>query len=126
MRVRARCGTTLPAIAALALAGCAAPPAPDLPREVRAKALPPYQVHEECLAMAEGEAIDWRFASSAPVHFNIHYHEGKVVIMPVTLDDVRSERGTFVALTAQDYCLAWEAGARAASIDYAIERGRGR
>lgn len=117
----------LAALAALALpfVGCAAPPiVPGEPKEVRAHPLPPYQIHEECLSMKEGDELRWRFSASAPLSFDIHYHEGKAVIMPVTLDRVTAESGTFVALVDQDYCLMWEAGPKGTPVDYRIELRR--
>lgn len=80
----------------------------------------PYAIHETCLELAAGERIDWRFESDGPVQFNIHYHDGPSVVMPVSRDASTGDSGIFVALTAQDYCAMWEAGAGGAVVDYRV------
>jgi len=72
------------------------------------------------------DRLVYRFTAQRPVAFNIHYHEGKTVIMPVTRDDVTTDDGTFRPLIAQDYCLMWEAGREGAILDYRILLNRGR
>jgi len=116
------------AAAALALAACATPPGlePGRPREVLAHPLPPYQSHEECVALALGDRLQYRFGSTAPLAFNIHYHEGRAVVMPVTRERVSADEGTFAPLVAQEYCLMWEAGAEGTTIDYTLRLTRGR
>lgn len=111
----------------LGLAGCAATPAiePGRPLEVRAHPLPPYEVHEECASLRPGDRLHYRFESTAPLAFNIHFHEGRAVVMPVTRDRATSDEGTFVPLAARDYCLMWEAGAEGTTIDYAVRLTRG-
>lgn len=111
----------------LALAGCAAAPAiePGKPLEVRAHPLPPYEVHEECASLRPGDRLHYRFESKAPLAFNIHYHEGKAVVMPVTRERATADEGTFVPLAAHVYCLMWEAGAEGTTIDYAVRLTRG-
>jgi len=111
----------------LGLAGCAATPAiePGKPLEVRAHPLPPYEVHEECASLRPGDRLHYRFESTAPLAFNIHYHEGKAVVMPVTRERVSADEGTFAPLAAQEYCLMWEAGAEGTTIDYAVRLTRG-
>jgi hypothetical protein len=113
--------------ALLALASCVAVPAidPGRPLEVRAHPLPPYQVHEECASLRHGDRLHYRFESTAPLAFNIHFHEGKAVVMPVTRERVTADEGTFVPLVAQEYCLMWEAGAQGTTIDYAVRLSRG-
>jgi len=106
--------------AALALCGCAAPISNDNPKAVRAHPIPAYQIHEECLRLEPGDRIEYGFESSAPVDFNIHYQEGKAVVMPVVRDKSREDAGFYAAQIAQDYCLMWEAGPVGAMIDYRI------
>lgn len=115
------------AAAVLGLAGCAATPAiePGKPLEVRAHPLPPYEVHEECASLRPGDRLHYRFESTAPLAFNIHFHEGRAVVMPVTRDRATADEGTFVPLAARDYCLMWEAGAEGTTIDYAVRLTRG-
>jgi hypothetical protein len=113
---------------ALPLAACAAQPTivPGKVREVKAHPLPAYQMHEECANLLPGDRLEYSFDAEAPLHFNIHYHEGKAVIMPLTRDNVKSDRGEFRVLLAQEYCLMWEAGRTGTPLDYRVRLIRGK
>jgi hypothetical protein len=105
----------------LALCGCAAAPAgPDAPKEVTGQNIAPYAAHEECRALAPGDRLDYRFSSSSPVAFNIHYHDGKAVVMPLVREGVTADSGIFQPGTAQEYCLMWEAGGAPVLVSYRI------
>ena len=75
--------------------------------------------------MGPGDRLVYRFRAQRPVSFNIHYHEGKTVIMPVSRDGTTQEDDTFRPLAAHDYCLMWEAGREGAIVDYRILLTRG-
>ena len=108
------------AFVALAAAGCAtAPPDPDA-REARDLALAPYASHEECLALHPGDRLDYRFHSSVPVAFDIHYREAQAVVMPLRREGVTADSGIYQPVLAHHFCLAWEAGAGGARLDYRI------
>lgn len=111
------------AAASLALvAGCAtAPPDPDAAHAFEDYSIAPYGMHETCLKLAEGDRLDWRFESRAPVDFNIHYHEGKSVIMPVTLLASYGSAGIFPVIVPHDYCAMWEAGPAGAIVTYRVK-----
>jgi hypothetical protein len=105
----------------LGLFGCAAPViTAGTPKVVRAHPLPSYQIHEECLKLEPGDRVQYEFESTAPVDFNVHYHDGNAVVMPVVREKSRADAGIYVVQIAQDYCLMWEAGAPGAMIDYRI------
>jgi len=70
--------------------------------------------------MKSGDRVEYAFESTDPVDFNLHYQEGKIVVMPLAKDKTQSEAGVFAALDGHDYCLTWEAGANGAFIDYRI------
>ena len=109
-------------IAAIWLCGCAATlTEAGGPKIVRAHPVPSYQVHEECFKLDERDRVDYGFESTEPVDFNIHYHEGQAVVMPIAREKSRGDAGIYVARIAQDYCLMWEAGAAGALIDYRIQ-----
>jgi hypothetical protein len=113
-----RCAAPL---AALALCACiAAPVTPGAPKTVRAHPVSPYAWHEECMELEPGDRVEFAFESSEPVDFNIHYHEGSAVVMPIVRDKTRADAGVYTASIAHGYCLMWEAGAAGASIDYRI------
>ena len=113
---------------ALPLAACAAQPSivPGGVHEVKAHPLPAFQIHEECVKLVPGDRLDYTFSATAPLQFNIHYHEGNTVIMPVTRDKVTSDAGRFEAVVAQEYCLMWEAGAAGTPLDYSVRLIRGK
>ena len=106
-------------LASALVVACASGPAtgPDA-RTVPKLDLAPYAVHEECVNLAAGDRLDWRFESSVPLAFNIHYHDAGRIVMPITRDDATSEAGVFAPRLKQDYCLMWEAGAPGAIIAY--------
>ncbi len=115
---RAGCACLL----ALALSACASEPIqPGTPRDVTAFSINPYEVHEECAKMKPGDVLDYRFTTQRPVAFNIHYHEGKSVVMPVSRESVTADDGTFQPLESHEYCLMWEAGREGAILDYRVK-----
>ena len=92
----------------------------DAPKKVHGHPLPPYEWLEECLQLKPGDRVEFTFESTEPVDFNIHYHEGSAVVMPVVREKTRADAGIYAPSTAQGYCLMWEAGAAGAAIDYRI------
>ena len=96
----------LPLIAALAAA--AGPPEPGSTLAVDV-ALANGKVHEACARLDKGEKRRYHWKSTAPLDFNIHYHEGNEVFYPVKRAGMRGDGGTFVAKIAQDYCWMWTA-----------------
>ena len=108
----------------LALAACAAsaPYRLDAPKVVAGQELAPYAIHEECVELGPGERISYRFTSSEPVAFNIHFHDGNAIILPITRDHATEDSDIFTADRRQPYCLMWEAGAQGAVIDYRVGR----
>jgi hypothetical protein len=109
------------AILALPLAACATVPiAAGIPRTVDHLVIAPYATHAECMHLVPGDRVDWRYESSAPIHFDIAYREGNAVMAPVVRDDSTTDSGTFEARLAEDYCLTWEAGPPGAIIGYRL------
>jgi hypothetical protein len=106
-------------VLALALAGCATT-SPDAPREVHALGLAPYAQHQECRRLVPGDRLDYRFTSTAPLAFNIHYRDGNADLSPVVRERSTSDAGTFEAQFDEDYCLTWESGPPGAIIGYRI------
>jgi hypothetical protein len=113
-------GPRVAAITVLALGGCAAMTLGDAPRVVQGFALPSYQTLEECYALKAGDRLEYRFESAGPVDFNLHYHDGGAVVMPVSRESSVEAAGVYVAPAAQDYCVMWEAGAAGAVLDYRL------
>jgi len=109
------------AAALLALAGCASrgPVDPDAPRDVH-QSLAPHALHEDCMKLAPGDRLDYRFTSTAPMSFNVHYHAGNAVVMPIAREAVTADSGIFQPVLAEDYCLMWEAGTAPTALDYRV------
>jgi hypothetical protein len=105
------------AIAAI-VAGCATGGSDDESKRVGAERLAPYAMHEACAELAAGERLEYRFDASAPVNFDIHYHDGGAVVEPVVREGVTQGADVFVPLLAQHYCLMWQAGPAGATLDY--------
>jgi hypothetical protein len=106
---------------ALALSACAEEMIrPGTPLVATDRVIAPYESREECAKLVPGDRLDYYFKSQMPLAFNIHYHEGKIVIMPVTRDDTTADSGIFRPRLAQEYCLMWEAGRNGAILDYRI------
>ena len=116
-RSRAVCGAAL----AVAVAACVtAPVVPGVPRNVARVVIAPYQSHDECMRLAQGDRLDWRYESTEPLAFDIQYREDKAVLSPVVREHSTTDSGTFVARLAQDYCLTWESGPPGAIISYRV------
>jgi hypothetical protein len=122
MGYRGRAGRS-PGLCALALVLCACASdsiRPGIPFDVSGAAINPYEALEACLRMIPGDWLSYRFTAQRPVAFNIHYHEGSAVVMPVSRDGVTAEDDAFRPLVDQEYCLMWQAGREGAVIDYRI------
>jgi len=105
----------------LALWGCTAPlVTADSPKIVNGYEIRPNEWHEECLRLKPGDRVDYTFESTEPVEFNIHFHEGAAVVMPVVRENSRGDAGVFAPPLAHDYCLMWQAGGTGALIDYRV------
>jgi len=115
IRLRAICGA---ALSAAIVGGCATPGRLEAPKTVSGLELAPFATVEECLSLDAGERIAFRFEARTPVAFNVHFHEGNAVIMPLTRDAATSESADFTADRKQVYCLSWEAGAEGSALDY--------
>jgi hypothetical protein len=125
MSVPARRHGPLAALAGLVLCACAADPYRlDAPRSASGVELAPYALHEECFRLDAGERIDFYFESVVPVAFNIHYHDGNAVVMPIARENATQETGDFTADRKEIYCLMWEAGAEPSALEYRVRPRR--
>lgn len=66
----------------------------------------PGRFEEPCIPMAAGDRLDYEFRASAPLDFNLHYHEAEVYY-PVDERGVAAREGSYVAPRPQTYCLMW-------------------
>ena len=110
------------------LSSCTAPLiAPGEPRNVERLVIAPYDVHEQCMALAAGDRLDYRFQSSAPLDFDIRYRQNNAVLSPIVRQHSTSDSGSFEAQEPARYCVDWQAGADGAIIGYrlAVRRSAG-
>lgn len=116
---RAAARRLLVSVLMLPLAACTtAPHDPDAPRVVTGVRIAPYERHEDCIPMQDGDRLDFRFDAQFPLAFNLLYREGAVVVIPLSRERVEEFAGVFAATAARAYCLAWEAGPQGAILDY--------
>ena len=112
---------------ALAAAACAtAAQRLDAPRSASGVEIAPYALYEDCFVLSEGDRVEFQFSARQPIAFNVHYREGKALVMPVELKSVVDETGDFVAEKDQTYCMSWEAGAPGSVIAYRVKQVRPR
>ena len=106
------------ACAMLLVAACATVQDARTPKSVQGRVLAPYSIHQECLQLAQGDRLDYRFQSTEPLRFAIQYREGVAVLEPIVRDATREDAGIYPVSESRVYCLVWEAGAVGASLDY--------
>lgn len=82
----------------------------------RTHAIAPGKFVEICEKLPKGSAVDWQFNASAPVNFNVHFHQGKDVSFPEKQDSISERRGTLIAPSSEDYCWMWSNKGDAPSI----------
>jgi hypothetical protein len=85
----------------------------------------PTKFVEVCGKLAADTKVMWSFDASAPLNFNVHYHEGKKVIFPAKQDGVAKADGVVEAKAPQDYCWMWTNKAAApATLKLELKRGQ--
>jgi hypothetical protein len=72
-------------------------------------------MYEECIELRPGMVFDYKFNSSKPLKFNIHYHAEDQIYYPVLQDGVTEWEGTidpgthhYYTEEQEFYCLMWE------------------
>ena len=109
--------------AAIAAASCASTSAlvRDTPRVADKLVMTPYAAEEVCGDLAPGDRLDYRFAASEPVDFDLRYREGGAVVAPVVREHATRDSAIFEARIAERYCAHWQAGPAGALLDYRVE-----
>jgi len=67
----------------------------------------PKAVHEEGVAMAAGETVQFYFKASGKLKFNVHYHEGESVTYERPDKPLDRLDSTLTADAKRDYWLMW-------------------
>lgn len=79
---------------------------------------------EVCGALTVGSDVGWRFRTSEPAEFNVHYHVGKDVVYPVKLNASREAAQVLRAASKEDYCWMWtNRSGRPMEVWVRLERG---
>lgn len=80
---------------------------------------------ELCGALDKGQAVAWRFDSSADLAFNVHYHLGNDVVYPVKNPGTSRADGRLVVDPSQTYCWMWSnKGKQPARLQVELKRER--
>lgn len=83
----------------------------------------PGQFAEVCGALDRDQAVQWRYTSTGPLAFNIHFHQGKDVVYPVKREASHQADGRLVANPAQTYCWMWSnKGTQAVKLQLELQR----
>lgn len=83
----------------------------------------PGKFAEICGKLGATDVVKWQFEASAPVDFNIHFHEGDKVEYPEKRDATRALSGSFRPSAARDYCWMWtNRGAAAVNASVRLRR----
>ena len=67
----------------------------------------PGKFAEVCGRLNQGQSVAWSFKGDRPLNFNIHYHEGKLVVFPAKQDAAVDAQGKLNVSLSQDYCWMW-------------------
>lgn len=81
----------------------------DGDRFQRELTVPAGKFVEVCDKLTAGVVVAWRFESSHPVDFNIHYHEGGRTVVPARLSGSAGGNGRLRVEAQQDHCWMWTA-----------------
>ncbi len=69
----------------------------------------PGKIHEKCMSVTSAQKLEYQFATTKPVDFNIHYHVGESIYYPVKRAKTTGEADRFQPTKGkEDYCLMWE------------------
>ncbi len=80
---------------------------------------------ELCGALDKGQAVAWRFDSSAELAFNVHYHLGNDVVYAVKNAGTLRADGRLVIDPSQTYCWMWSnKGKQPARLQVELKRER--
>ncbi|MEP7207037.1 MAG: hypothetical protein ABI920_08860 [Casimicrobiaceae bacterium] len=85
----------------------------------------PGKFAEACERLRSGTTVEWRFETTAPADFNIHYHAGEAVVTPAQETQVQRAHGTLRVASDQDYCWMWS-NKGAVPISTTLSLGQGR
>ena len=65
------------------------------------------QAHEVCMNISSKEDLYYKFSSTQPVEFDIHYHIEKKIHYPVRIQKYKSSKKIFSPKKTRSYCMLW-------------------
>jgi hypothetical protein len=71
-------------------------------------AVEPGRFTEVCADLPSQSSVEWRFESTEPSDFNVHYHVGPSVLYAAQVNAVKSHKGRMTAKVGQQYCWMWK------------------
>ncbi|MBL4824966.1 MAG: hypothetical protein JKY07_06995 [SAR324 cluster bacterium] len=79
----------------------------------------PKRSYEKCVDLSPVQQLQYGFNSSAPLSFNIHFHEEGEQYYPVKEDSITELESKFRAEKRGYYCLKWgNSGSEDAKMDF--------
>jgi hypothetical protein len=69
--------------------------------------LAPFEFREICYKLSPQDEIGYGFEADRPIDFDIHYHDGLTIHVPVSHPGTSARAGKFVPEREQFYCLLW-------------------
>lgn len=107
--------------ACLALAACAAAPIErGVPVSVAHQPIAPWETHETCADVVEGDRIDFSFDATRPVDLDLYYRQGTAIVIPLSRRGVVADAAVLEVRIPGRYCLAFKAAAEGALVSYRI------
>jgi len=108
-------GIVLAGFAAMLFGGCAAtetatnakPQHIDAGQQQEEVIIASSSFYEACDKLSPGQQVEYSFAISKPVDFNVHYHTAEGVHYPVQKENIDSMSGVFTAEAKATYCCMW-------------------
>ena len=83
----------------------------------------PGKFVEVCEKLPQRTKVAWSFKATAPLDFNIHYHEGKDVKFPEKKSAISRYDGLLDVTVEQDFCWMWtNKGRTTAALDLSLTR----
>ena len=97
---------------AVLLGCCLSMPGYAMPVHVHV-VLPPGKTQEECFRLEAGQRVEYSFTMDPPGSFALQARRAKKNgAYVLRSESVRQQKGDYVAVAAQEYCLTWTGDAR--------------
>ena len=98
------------AMAALLINGCAAKGEKAAHGDAKGTAITigTGDFYEACDSWAPGDKVSFKFTSSAPVMFNVHYHQKHAKMYAIEDTSTENYEGSFIVQSDDIHCCMWK------------------